>query len=612
VHQRRFPLAAVRLDVLVVAAVFAALTILSWRKWPDPLIDFGRELYTPWQLANGKLLHRDVATLFGPFSQYFNALWFALVGPSLTTLIVVNLTILALLACGIRHFVLTCCDRYTATAATLVTLLLFGFSQYVEDGNYNFIAPYSHEATHSVALAVGVLILLLRGIQSGRRLPFGTAGVLLGFVFLTRAETSIAIACAVGVAFAGWRWIERENERLVMTRALLTVGAALLPAIAFFAYFCRHMTAPEALRAVAGSWATLLTTTAADNRFYLASAGLDNPGANAVAMLTHFGGFLVFVAVACGVDRVWPVLGVWRVTWRQLSWRTARAVLLVASFVWAPWGAFPRALPLIVAAAGAVLLLLFTQRRNDRSASLSLLALLAWAAFALVLLGKILLNARIHHYGFYLSLPAVVLLVIVVLWLVPSRLVGRGGAEGRIFRSLAALMLASAVGSYVAISQAIYMQKDQVVGSGPDRFYALDTPHRGDGRTISAALSRIRERIPPDATVAVLPEGVMINYLARRANPTPYITFMLPELSAFGDERMLAALATERPDYIVLISRDTSEYGVLQFGLHPTYGKAIMDWITRHYRTIELIGDRPVGEGGRGAEILVSNLLPQP
>ena len=47
-------------DVLVLAIVFAMLTVWSWLKWPDPLIDFGRELYTPWQLSSGKVLYRDV------------------------------------------------------------------------------------------------------------------------------------------------------------------------------------------------------------------------------------------------------------------------------------------------------------------------------------------------------------------------------------------------------------------------------------------------------------------------------------------------------------------------------------------------------------------------
>ncbi len=36
--------------------LFAFLTAWSWRKWADPLTDFGRELYQPWQLLEGRLL----------------------------------------------------------------------------------------------------------------------------------------------------------------------------------------------------------------------------------------------------------------------------------------------------------------------------------------------------------------------------------------------------------------------------------------------------------------------------------------------------------------------------------------------------------------------------
>ena len=62
------------------AATFAGLLAWSWRKWPDPLVDFGRELYVPWQITEGQVLFRDVASLFGPLSPYLNALWFRLFG----------------------------------------------------------------------------------------------------------------------------------------------------------------------------------------------------------------------------------------------------------------------------------------------------------------------------------------------------------------------------------------------------------------------------------------------------------------------------------------------------------------------------------------------------
>src|ERR1700704_2654176 len=116
-----------RLNRLTLHAVtFVALASWSWRKWADPLVDFGRELYVPWQLANDKVLYRDIAHLFGPFSQYLNALWLRLFGVSLTTLVVSNLAILAATVTGIHYLFATSCGPSAATAASMVVLLLFG------------------------------------------------------------------------------------------------------------------------------------------------------------------------------------------------------------------------------------------------------------------------------------------------------------------------------------------------------------------------------------------------------------------------------------------------------------------------------------------------------
>ena len=94
----------------------------------------GRELYVPWQLVEGKVLYRDIASLFGPLSPYVNALWFKLFGVSLTTLIAVNLAILAAVVTGIHHLLHIATDRFTASVSTLSVLLLFGFSHNVSIG----------------------------------------------------------------------------------------------------------------------------------------------------------------------------------------------------------------------------------------------------------------------------------------------------------------------------------------------------------------------------------------------------------------------------------------------------------------------------------------------
>jgi len=580
------------------AAVFAALTVWSWRKWPDPVIDFGRELYTPWQLTTGKVLYRDVASLFGPFSQYVNTLWFALFGVSLTTLVVCNLIILAAMVYGIHRLFRESCDGATATTVSLVTLALFGFSQYLPVGNYNFVTPYSHEATHSLALSVAIMIALSRGLRTRRIAPFALAGVLLGCVLLTRVETSLAIIAAAIAALAASATLGAEDRRAAVKGLVALSGGALLVPAAFLAYFSLHMPLPAAARAVAGSWPTVVTTAVARSRFYLVGSGMDAPMANAIRMLMMFGGFLVCVGLGCVLDRVWPAR---LSTWQNVLWRVGRLVLLGTSFLFVPWARFPRALPLISAAALAVLIGMFRRARGDRESALTIVPLLMWGVFALVLLAKMILNARIYHYGFFLALPATLLLVTVLVWLIPRFLADRG-AGGRVFRTLAGLMLLAAVGSYVTLSALIYRSKQERIGIGGDMFYALGPTSQWQGAAVRDVLSRIEQTIPPNATMAVLPEGVMINYLARRANPTPYINLMPPELLAFGEDRVLESLQATPPDYVVLVRKDETEYGVPPFGSHAN-GARIMTWIEEHYRTVSVVG-QPPRRGENGIEIM--------
>src|SRR3989338_9085875 len=79
------------LAIIVIGSWMLAWT---WGTWPDVLVDFGDELYTAWQLAEGKRLYADLAYLKGPLSPYVNALLFVLFGTSVRTLIICNAVLL--------------------------------------------------------------------------------------------------------------------------------------------------------------------------------------------------------------------------------------------------------------------------------------------------------------------------------------------------------------------------------------------------------------------------------------------------------------------------------------------------------------------------------------
>src|SRR5437016_2475231 len=77
----------------VIAAAGLVTLVWSWGTWPDVLIDFGRELYLPWQITRGRALYRDLAHINGPLSPYVNAAWFSLLGVSLRSLVIGNIVI---------------------------------------------------------------------------------------------------------------------------------------------------------------------------------------------------------------------------------------------------------------------------------------------------------------------------------------------------------------------------------------------------------------------------------------------------------------------------------------------------------------------------------------
>lgn len=79
----------------------------------------------------------------------------------------------------------------------------------------------------------------------------------------------------------------------------------------------------------------------------------------------------------------------------------------------------------------------------------------------------------------------------------------------------------------------------------------------------------------------------MLNYLLRLENPTPYISFMPPEVILFGEDRMRAAFVARPPVWIVLINRAASEYGYRLLG--DDYGRSLVDWIEAHYVVVDRV-----------------------
>lgn len=560
----------------------------SWRTWPDLLIDFGREAYVAWRLAEGGLLHRDVVYVSGPLSPYWNALLFRSFGVGLDTLFAANAVVATAIAAVWYRLLIRVADRTAAWAAGAVFVALFAFSQYVGIGNYNYIAPYSHELPHGLLLASLGLLCWERILHTGSRPAWLGAGLLLGLVALTKLELLAAALAANGLGFAAWLHRDGTSRTHALRAAAALAGGALLPPALATAALADGLGPAGALRAVAIGALRLFEGDLAALPFYQRGMGSDDvPGNLALALLwsARLGGLLAPAALlALAVPR-WRARG----AWIPIASFAAMGLALAPFAGGIRWLQAARPLPFFALfALGTCVARLATRR--DASDRCILQAMLF--AFATVLMAKIFFLGRIYQYGFVLGMPAALLLVAALVSWIPLE-IGRRGGDPSVFRAAALGFLTVAIAGHAAIMAPHVAAKSSRLGGRHDAIRVAP----GVARTVGRALEAVQARTRPGDSLSVLPEGVMLNFLTRRPTPTPHFSFNPFELHVYGEQAMLDALRASPPRSVLLVHHDTSEHGARFLGRN--YGVDLMRWIRTHYATTLGIGDPPLQPGTR-------------
>jgi hypothetical protein len=483
-------------------------------------------------------------------------------------------------------------------------LTLFGFSQYVRVGNYNYVTPYNQEITHGIALTAAMILALSHYLTRGGRVAGAISGVCFGLVLLTKVEVAVAAVAVVLIGFAMVRFVGPVSASPKKDGFVLFCGLALAPALGFYVYFLSYLPAEQALHAV-GQGFFVSSGAAAKNVFFMRILGLDNPGDNLGRMLKMFVAVVIFVLLAATAD----------VVSRKVTKNSRLAAIVFGlAFLLAlylgldllPWLDIPRALPLTTSLALAVFVALLVKYRRRMEWWPALLPMVLWTTFALSMLLKMALNVHIYHYGSFLAMPATLVLVICLTYWIPEVLRRTWGC-GVVFRSLALAILAAATIYYLNRSHKLYQLKDFAVGKGGDTIYTYGPKLQVSGLVTSLALEWIAEKTSSEATFVALPEGIMLNYLSRRPTTTSYVNFTVGEMTVFGENKFLDNLKARPPDYVLLVDKDTSEFGVGPFGTDPRYGQQIMDWVNRQYTPITLIGGEPLQGRDFGIKILKRN-----
>jgi hypothetical protein len=258
-------------------------------------------------------------------------------------------------------------------------------------------------------------------------------------------------------------------------------------------------------------------------------------------------------------------------------WLVVPPLLVLA--VAGDWGECGRVLPLL----GLCTCVLLAVKYRKVGAQPGAVFALLWNVFGLALLAKLGFFSRIWHYGFALAMPAFAGAVYLFVWLLPLLLEQKYRVRFRLFRLTACLVLGIGFVHLFLRSESYYLQKNTPVGHGGDKIMTYGSPVNPFHDNVQLALLWIQKNVPPDATLAVLPEGAMINYLSRHVNPTHSLVWVPPVMEVFGQTNMTTAFERNSPDYVLIIARSATEFGVGFFGYDPRYGMEVTRWIEDHY-----------------------------
>lgn len=584
-------------------AVLAGLAVfflaLSWRKWPDALIDFGRELYLPWRLAEGAVLYRDVDDFYGPLSQYLNAGLFKVLGPGLMVLVTANLVIFAVILTVIYRLFRAAWGPLAAFASSAVFISVFAFSQSVGIGNYNYATPYAHEATHGLLVCLLLVAVLRDWVEQATVRRSFVAGLLFGLSAVLKPEIVLAAGLVSGVAFVAQRWSRRP---LGFAAVGAWAAGAVLPTAVFAGYFATKVSWGQAWPFACRAWLNAATSTRfTGDPVQRGFLGFDQPAAHA---LEHAGAtalaVLMFGVIGWAAWRVerskqdgtrWLVLvgmgvGLGLIAWFRLPWGSAGRCLL----------------GLVVIYGAASVVTLFRQTRTAPVSAQTVLRLLL-AVLAAALLSRMLLNGRMQQFGFYQAALAALLVPAVLIGELPQRL-----GAGRWGRAIAvvgtAALILPGVFYYAGQSRAWLKMKTLAIGEGRDRFMTFPAQLDPTGDFVGQASAWLRGLPGGSRTLLVLPEGQMINYLSRQPSPVAPFFFFSAATSGGREGEIVRDLERTPPDWIVLVSRDLREYGVQRYGESPEQGGQILDWVGDRYEVAATFGGDPLDFRQRGLMIL--------
>lgn len=504
------------------------------------LIDFGREVYYPQEILNGKILYKDLFNIYGPLAYQFNAVLYKIFGIKLSTLYGAGIFTSLLTVSGIYLIAQKFLSKFLSFAIGFFTIAIGVTATSI----FNFHFPYSWAVMYGLTAFLYSLYFLLKYWDEKNTKNLYLSSFLAGIAITCKYDFLLyaLIVFAISAKEKNWKAI---------------VSFFIAPILSFGALFIQGLKIDSLVNSL------LTTSLMAKSKtliyFYQNSGIYFNPKA-------IFTDFILFLKTAIPLGTI--LSGIYLFNKKKyvaifLSVIGWILFLLLFSIKFA-FGFLPILL----------MLLFITELIKSKSENKYDIKTIILALSAIAVCAKVFWVMLLGSYGnYYVSISLVALFAILFKYL-PKNLEKVAG------------IYILAMSLIIILSNSFALKHENNKVSTP--IGAMHTS-KAYAESSNELIKYIDQNTKKDDKIVIFPEGMTINFLTQRSADDYYNSLLPLYTETFGEEKIINHYKKNLPEFVIFNNLDMKDY-YFRF-ICQDYALEFCGFVQNNYKLQTVIGD---------------------
>lgn len=611
--------------------IFGILAFVFVGHQGNPIIDCGREAYIPSAILKGKVLYKDIFILYGPFSYQLNALLYRSFGEHLNTLYTAGIVNSLIILTSIYLIARTITSNWVSWITSLTIMVLFIFHYF----HTNYIFPYCYAITYALNTFLLALLFCIYYFKTYNPKLIPISFFFISISILSKIEYSLFLIVLGIILFI--KPIAKKYVILslfsfliipIISWSILLIQGLDLSDITTYINTMYNYSKSKSLeyfyKTQTGFFPTSKSLTTSKDFFISALMGFIKLAVVIYPVLFVSYKLKLFSYINKAFQKIKTIF------WIIFPIIIGISIIPAASFLSAKdlWANNPKILEFILkttnesiiswlplSATGILIILIVRQiincrreynnpdfQQQDRSDNkffkhiiilkksfnsfdLKDKIFIFLAFIGIIITLKTYFCVDLHVFGTFI-LPLVLMINIVFLIdKIPDYF---KFIDKKIWKSTCIIILIIfniaffLRFQFVSRSLMVYPIKENkgTLYSAKEINYA-----------VNETIKYINNNIPQDAKVLMIPEGVIVNFFTDRPSDERYYSLIPNYVETFGEDNVVENLRKNPPEYILINSHKTNDYGALLFG--NDYGLKITNFVIENYILQKEIGLDP-------------------